>query len=71
MNLVNQKIGNLFIISKYTKNGRQYYSCLCDCGNRIEIRKDLILKRKDLSCGCKTKINYNDIIRKNIIDFLF
>lgn len=64
MNLVNQKIGNLFIISKYTKNGRQYYSCLCDCGNTIEIRKDQITSRKDLSCGCKTKTNYNDIIGK-------
>lgn len=64
MNLVNQKIGNLFISSKYTKEGRQYYSCLCDCGNTIEIRTDQITSRKDLSCGCKTKINYNDIIGK-------
>ena len=61
MNLINTKIGNLTITSEYKKRNKIYCVCKCDCGNIIHIRKDSLKNKKDLSCGCKTKIDYNDI----------
>ena len=64
MNLSNTKIGNLTITSEYKKGNKIYCVCKCDCGNIVHIRKDGLKNKKDLSCGCKTKINYNDILGK-------
>ncbi len=64
MSLLNQKIGNLFVLSKIKENGKDYYVCRCDCGNTVRVRTDYIKQKKDLSCGCMSKEKFNDIIGK-------
>ena len=53
LNLVNQKFGRLIVTDfAYSKNGRSYWKCKCECGNYKDISgKDL--KRGTIrSCGC-------------------
>lgn len=57
---VGDKIGKLTILDKIkiNKSGKPkfYFHCLCDCGNKTDIRTDTIEKSKFASCGCE-KIN--------------
>lgn len=39
----------------YTKNRKSYWICLCDCGNKVSLRKDQVLNGHTKSCGCKTR----------------
>ena len=53
LNLVNQKFGRLIVTDfAYSKNGRSYWKCKCECGNeKIIIGKDLRNGHIN-SCGC-------------------
>jgi len=60
IDLIGKRFGRLVVIGRakdrYTKNMNKviYYLCLCDCGNKKEIR-GTSLRRKDgptTSCGC-------------------
>lgn len=39
---------------KCSDNGHARYLCRCDCGNEFIKRKDLIMKMRIKSCGCKS-----------------
>lgn len=47
-----EKYGRLTIKGMYKKNGHIYCSCICDCGNKKDVRKDHLLKGLIISCGC-------------------
>lgn len=56
---IGKRFGTLKIISCETSKPPYYYvyfNCICDCGNVIKIRKDVILNKvrngKSISCGC-------------------
>lgn len=51
-----QRVGRLTVINYlYTKNGRAYWNCKCDCGNeRILCARD-IQQKDTISCGCERK----------------
>lgn len=56
IDLTNQKYGKLLVL-KYDhsdKNGKPYYECLCDCGNKIIARGENIRSGRSKSCGCYT-----------------
>jgi len=58
--LIGHKINGLEIVS-YNKLGRrQYFECLCICGNKFEARTDAIKSGSTKSCGCLT----GDLISK-------
>lgn len=52
MNLVGQKFNKLTVLSEHKVGRRIYCSCLCDCGNIKDIRKDSVFKGRIKSCGC-------------------
>lgn len=52
MNLVGQKFNKLTVLSEHKVGWRIYCSCLCDCGNIKDIRKDSVLSGAIKSCGC-------------------
>lgn len=53
--LTNQKFGKLTPISYYRKRHRVYWCCMCDCGNKIDVRSDGLTTGQTKSCGCLQK----------------
>jgi hypothetical protein len=54
---VSDLVGNRFsklLVERFshTKNGYSYWSCLCDCGARIETRGVSLKQGNTKSCGC-------------------
>lgn len=58
---IGQRYGQLTVIEKApSRNGRGYWLCQCDCGNKKEIRSDALKEGGTQSCGClHKKILYN------------
>jgi hypothetical protein len=51
--LTDQKFDRLTVISYAgRKNGHSFWNCVCDCGNKKIIRRELLLNGKVKSCGC-------------------
>lgn len=50
-----QRVGYLTLVSSFRKNGRKYWHCICDCGNKKDIREDSLKAGRTISCGCKQK----------------
>jgi len=57
--LVNLKYGRLTVVSEVKvnvgKRNRMFFECVCDCGNKVRIRKDCVQSGGSLSCGCLKK----------------
>lgn len=54
--MINKKYGRLTVLQKGKKHkGHTYYLCLCSCGQKKEIRKDALIKKRTVSCGCYQK----------------
>lgn len=47
-----QRFGKLTTKSFHTKNGRQIWMCICDCGEVTFVKKDHLLYGYTKSCGC-------------------
>jgi Recombination endonuclease VII len=61
VNLTNRKFGLLTALAPcgYTKTKRVIWSCLCECGNKTEVRNDYLTRGHTRSCGCLvTKSKY-------------
>lgn len=51
--LTNMRFGKLLVLERAGfQNHRQYWKCLCDCGNIFEANADSLLQDKLHSCGC-------------------
>ena len=58
--LTGMKINRLTVLGlKETKNGKNYWNCECECGNKCVVRQDHLLRkeRPTKSCGCLNKEN--------------
>ena len=53
-NLINEKFGNLLVLSRDTaKNtGRRYWVCRCDCGKKVSVSSYQLRNNITTSCGC-------------------
>ena len=50
--LSGQKFGLAYVLYKHIENGRGYYFCRCDCGNKFYTRSDALTGGRTISCGC-------------------
>ena len=51
--LIGQKFGKLTIGNGFTRDGRKFYYCDCDCGTKDTVlRHKFILNGKEQDCGC-------------------
>jgi hypothetical protein len=54
LNLEGQRFGRLVAIRGYKRTGQTYYtwSCNCDCGTRVHVKGQSLIKGSTRSCGC-------------------
>lgn len=53
VNLIGLKFGRLTVVNKlYIRNQKQYWECLCDCGNKTEVPTGHLKSGHTTSCGC-------------------
>ena len=45
--------------------GMWYYNCTCECGNKVVVRRDSLIKGKTQSCGCYNKKKAVNINKKH------
>lgn len=70
--LTGQRFGYLTVISRaenrVSKNGKQrvYWNCLCDCGNKVDVRTDNLTNGETFSCGCYAKRRHSECMREII-----
>lgn len=56
--IINSRFGKLVVVQRaedyISPKGKHapVYSCVCDCGNIVNLRKSLLISGKKLSCGC-------------------
>lgn len=51
--LTGKKYGKLIVKERCFKNDKNtWWSCLCDCGNNIDVRSSSLIKGNTKSCGC-------------------
>lgn len=57
-NIVSKRLGKLFVVSfDQITNGRTYWNCICDCGNKHVVDGQRLRLGQTKSCGCINKIN--------------
>ena len=68
--IIGQKFGYLIVneFSHKDKVSRNYYTCVCRCGNKKTIQQSNLLSGRSTSCGCSRKsttILMNDDVQAN------
>lgn len=66
--MIGQKFGRLTVLEecKERKHGGKQYKCLCDCGNYVNVRKDMLKSGNTKSCGCLQRETASDMAKKKI-----
>lgn len=55
--LIGGKFGRLLVTDfGYTRNGKTFWKCLCECGNTTYVRSDKLKNGSTASCGCGKKL---------------
>lgn len=62
--LIGKKFSKLKILSLFRKDGRIYFVCQCQCGNRKDIYKQAITSGHTRSCGCIRSISSSRRMKK-------
>lgn len=50
--LTGKKIGKWNVLESFRKNGKVYWKCVCDCGNKGECTTSTLNSGRSKSCGC-------------------
>jgi len=60
----------LLTVQKYAgkRNGQHRWSCICHCGNCIEVGQTRLQEGKTISCGCISRADYENPLRKVVLD---
>ena len=65
IDITGKKYNMLTVISKAeSKNGRSYWNCVCDCGNKIVVYKNSLRTGNTKSCGCFRREMSKKLINK-------
>lgn len=52
--LEGKRFGNLTVLNYVEKReGQNYWHCICDCGNEVDVRENYLKCGHTVSCGCK------------------
>lgn len=57
LDVSNKRFGKLIAIDYFKKNGRTYWNCVCDCGNKKSVVVSQLTSGRSKSCGCLRKEN--------------
>lgn len=72
LDLTNQQFDRLTALYRFSKGGRSYWHCKCECGNECDVRTDSLTGHKIRSCGClkkeKDKEKAEKIGKNNALD---
>jgi hypothetical protein len=50
---IGDRFTRLIVVSfSHKHKGQSFYNCLCDCGNKLAVRKDALFHGRTKSCGC-------------------
>ena len=61
-NLVGKKYNKLLVIKEaFVKNGKRYWECECDCGNKTYRTTSKLIRGEIKSCGCLKYCNQNNL----------
>ena len=53
ISLIGVQSGKLTVLRRAENKGKHiYYECLCECGNKVNVRNDKIHNGQAISCGC-------------------
>jgi len=55
IDITGQRFGRLLILQRDKTQGRTKWLCLCDCGQKVIVRRDSLKEGRTLSCGCYHK----------------
>jgi len=64
--LVGKRFGRYLVISQETNTMRSLCLCVCDCGNRCNVRAANLTSGHSKSCGCFSKYRSALLLTKNI-----
>ena len=75
IDLTGQKFGKLTVLEQsFTKNGRIYWKCQCDCGSTpVDVAGTYLKNGTTSSCGCiksKAEVLIKDLFTQMQIDFI-
>lgn len=67
--LTGQRFGRLIVISQAgrTKTQQVIWYCICDCGNKVEIRSQSLINSRTQSCGCLSESFIASEIKKYFV----
>lgn len=73
-NLINQRFGLLTVIEfAYKENGKKYWKCICDCGNKKIVSGSDLVTNHTSSCGCLKcstgELKIKKLLQENNIPF--
>lgn len=56
IDLTGKKFNKLTVLMRdFSKTGKAYWICQCDCGNKVSVRADLLKTGNTKACGCMAK----------------
>ncbi|WMV73495.1 hypothetical protein QL112_005595 [Xenorhabdus griffiniae] len=57
LELTNLRFDRLLVISPVPEKPGRFWNCICDCGNKVQIRGTSLKSGNSTSCGCKWNDN--------------
>lgn len=64
LDLSGQPFGRLVALERIRREGRNYWLCLCSCGQLTEVLQALLRNGRTRSCGCMRREAGRDVARK-------
>ncbi len=66
IDMTGERYGSLTVIEYAGRKGRStMWSCLCDCGNKVEVWRNNLLDGRQVSCGCAKSQRFSRLVTKH------
>lgn len=66
IDLIGRRFNSLTVVSRSGINGNSFYECSCECGNRITLRRERLLRMSVKSCGCHLPPSKRHQVRSSV-----